>query len=263
MCHSRPTRLSKREEDRKRCMCRWRRNTLVAVSQKKNIGKMWTMFEEDRCVTIAWMVGHFARSCRRKGKGKGKTIASMEDPREDIRENGMVGDTRDSAGRAARSDTSRQNVDGGVSLTSMRKMQTAEEAEDNMNWKSVEKWEVLWIVARKRIPASLTYTVRWKKAPAAWGADASTGQAEFDVMICSLRAVVHDDIIKKLGEQRDGVSKIHGDQRVELSEMREDRRDGFGKKSGGSRRRVRSKVEAKDMPTTGENGRSSECQSKQ
>ena len=50
---ARPTRPSKHEEDRKKCMCRWRWTTFVAASQKLKIGKMWTRFEEGRCITIS------------------------------------------------------------------------------------------------------------------------------------------------------------------------------------------------------------------
>ena len=46
-------RLSKREEDRHICMCRWRWTTWVAANQKRRIGKMWTRFEGDRHVTLA------------------------------------------------------------------------------------------------------------------------------------------------------------------------------------------------------------------
>ena len=60
-----------------------------------------------------------------------KAQSNLEDPREDVQENRKVEDTKDRAGRAARSDTSHQNVDG-ESLTSMRKMQTTENAEDNL-----------------------------------------------------------------------------------------------------------------------------------
>ena len=64
----------------------------------------------------------------------------MEDPREDIRENRKAGVNEDSAGHAARSDTRRQNVDE-ESPASMRKVQTAEVAEDNLAQKKMEKSE--------------------------------------------------------------------------------------------------------------------------
>ena len=69
-------------------------------------------------------------------KGKGKTVKRhgkegnghiWEYPRETSREKREVGDDKDSAGHAARSDTSRQNV-AGKSHASMRKMQTAEKS---------------------------------------------------------------------------------------------------------------------------------------
>ena len=62
----------------------------------------------------------------KRRKSRERTVeAHLEGSREDIQENRKVGDSRDSAGRAARSDTSRENVDG-ESPTSSRKMQTAE-----------------------------------------------------------------------------------------------------------------------------------------
>ena len=99
--------------------------------------------------------------------------------------NRKVGDTGDSSGRAARSDTSHQNVDG-ESLTSMREMQPAEKMEDRLNQKKMETSEEcgssgMWRRSRTiRGLASITHTVRWKKAPAARGA--STGQVKIDVM---------------------------------------------------------------------------------
>ena len=100
------------------------------------------------------IMGHVARDCGRKGYGQGerrrrrqgicqrkkendeghgerKGQSNLEDPREDVQKNRKVGDTKDRARRAARSDTCHQNVDG-ESLSSMRKMQTAENAEDNL-----------------------------------------------------------------------------------------------------------------------------------
>ena len=100
------------------------------------------------------IMGHVARDCGRKGMGKGKggeggkeyaqgrgdTTKDMGKERHSqiwrtqgrmFMKNRKFGDTKDRAGRAARSDTSYQNVDG-KSLTSMRKVQTAENAEDNL-----------------------------------------------------------------------------------------------------------------------------------
>ena len=82
---------------------------------------------------------------------------------------------KNSAGRAAMSDTSHQNVDG-ETPSSTRKMQAAEKAVDNLNQQKMEKSEEcgslgMWRRARtKRRPASITHAVRWKQAPAAGGA---------------------------------------------------------------------------------------------
>ena len=76
---------------------------------------------------------------RRKARER-KVQANLEDPRENIHENRKVGDTNDSAGRPSRWDTSHQTVDG-ESPTSMRHMQTAEKAGDNLNQNQMEKSE--------------------------------------------------------------------------------------------------------------------------
>ena len=73
---------------------------------------------------------------KRRQARENKVQANLDDPKE----NRKVGDPDDSAGRAARSDTRQQHVDG-ESPTSMRKMQTAEKAEDNVNQKKIEKSE--------------------------------------------------------------------------------------------------------------------------
>ena len=57
-----------------------------------------------------------------------------------LRKNRKVGDTKDRAGRAARSDTGHEEVDG-ASLTSTRKRQTADKAVDNLIQKKMEKSE--------------------------------------------------------------------------------------------------------------------------
>ena len=183
---------------------------LVAASHKRKTGKMWTRFEERDNVLQLRMMEHFARDCRRKASAKGKAEteargipkekgkqrmarerqvqANLEDPRKDIQENWKVGDNKESAGRAARSDTRHQKVDG-ESPASMRKMQTAEKAEHNLNQKKMEKSEECrssetWRISRtKTRPASITHSVKWKKAPAAWGAHPSTGQVKIHVMI--------------------------------------------------------------------------------
>ena len=117
----------------------------------------WETVDEVRRGSMCYnnrIMGHVARDCGRNGMGKGKGgeggkeyaqgrgnttkrhgerkgQSNLEDPREDVHENRKVGDIKDRAGRAARSDTSHQNVDG-ESLSPMRKMQTAENAEDNL-----------------------------------------------------------------------------------------------------------------------------------
>ena len=117
-------------------------------------------------------------------KGKGKTVKRhgkegnghiWEYPRKTRREKRKVGDDKDSAGHAARSDTSRQNV-AGKSHASMRKMQ---KPEDNLNQKrsrgSVDRRECGGDQGRRQGLASTTLTERWKKAPASRGADPSSG----------------------------------------------------------------------------------------
>ena len=108
-----------------------------------------------------------------------KVLSNLEDPREDVRESRLVRDTKDIAGRAATSDTSHQNVDG-ESLTSTRKMQTAENTEDNLNQRKTEKSEEcgsseMWRISRTKTgSASITHSVEWKQARAAQGADPSS-----------------------------------------------------------------------------------------
>ena len=74
-----------------------------------------------------------------------------------------------------------------------------------------------------------------------------------DVMNCVTREVFRDEF-----------SKMHGDQRDELSKIREnfvrDNATGSGKFVK-SRRRIRSQTEAKDVQRR-ENGRNDECESK-
>ena len=96
---------------------------------------------------------HFARDCSRKRKGKGERarrrqgICRRKKESEErfrqigsIQENRNVGDTKDSGGRAASSDTRHQEVDE-ESPTSMSEMQTAEKAKNNLNQKKMEKSE--------------------------------------------------------------------------------------------------------------------------
>ena len=92
--------------------------------------------------------------------------ANLEGPGGRIfRRTERFGDTKDSAGRAARSDTSHQNVDG-ESLASVRRMPTAEKAEDNLNQKEMVESEGcgslgMWRRSRtNRGPASITHTHR-------------------------------------------------------------------------------------------------------
>ena len=116
---------------------------------------------------------------RRKARER-KVQANLDDPREDFQENRKVWDTKDSAGRAARSDTSHENVSG-RSTGSMRKMQVTEKAEDNLNQKTMEKPEecgssgMRRSPGTKRGPTSIKHTARWKKALVARGADPSSG----------------------------------------------------------------------------------------
>ena len=65
----------------------------------------------------------------------------MEGSREDIQENRKVGDSRDSAGRAARSDTSRENVDEESPTSSREDADSPKKAEHNLNQKKTEKSE--------------------------------------------------------------------------------------------------------------------------
>ena len=108
-------------------------------------------------------------------KGTGKVQANWADPCGDIQENRKVGHTNNSAGRAARSDTSQQNAEG-KSPMSMRTKQTAEKAEDNRNQNKMEKSEEcgssgMWRRSSRR-----------RRQPAACGADPSTGQVRIGVM---------------------------------------------------------------------------------
>ena len=143
-----------------------------------------------------WDGGHFARNCgmisKCEGnggdggmgyaKGKGKTMkdtakkcsGNFGGPKGHSGELKRLGIPRAVLGRAARSDTSRQSVDG-ESFASMRKMETAEKAEDNLNLKKIEKSEECGSSGTWR-------SSRWTKAPAIPGADPSAGQVKIDVM---------------------------------------------------------------------------------
>ena len=66
-----------------------------------------------------------SRAKGRRSKARERMIqASLEDPREDVRESRKAGDTKDGAGHAAKSDRGRQNVDG-ESLVSMKRIRRA------------------------------------------------------------------------------------------------------------------------------------------
>ena len=66
-----------------------------------------------------------SRAKGRRSKAREKMIqASLEDLREDVRESTKAGDTKDGARHAAKSDRSRQNVDG-ESHESMKRIRRA------------------------------------------------------------------------------------------------------------------------------------------
>ena len=165
--------------------------TSMAAGQNTKIGKMWTRFEEERRVNTSrrsskerqgqrekWRRQQGTRQRQRENGKKAWEEGNghiWEYPRETSREKREVGDDKDSAGHAARSDTSRQNV-AGKSHASMRKMQ---KPEDNLNQKrsrgSVDRRECGGDQGRRQGLASTTHTERWKKAPASRGADPSSG----------------------------------------------------------------------------------------
>ena len=131
---------------------------------------------------------------QRKAQGR-KVQANLEDPREDLRENRKVGDTKESAGHVVELDKSRQTVDGEL-LASRRKMLNADTAEGRQP-ESEEDGEVggEWIVGIvKEIEG------RWETN------ENSARQRDEVTIICE--------------EQRDG-----------LREHRENRDDGFIQKS--------------------------------
>ena len=66
-----------------------------------------------------------SRAKGRRSKARERMIqASLKDLREDVRESRKAGDTKAGAGHAAKSDRSRQNVDG-ESLVSMKRIRRA------------------------------------------------------------------------------------------------------------------------------------------
>ena len=123
------------------------------------------------------MMEHFAREFGRKGKGRGKgaeastryakgRAKTMKGAGRRGSGISRVGDTEGSAARAVQSGTSRQSADG-ESLASRGKMPTAEEVEDNLSQRRMEKSEEceslrMWWNSKNR-----------KKALAALGTDPS------------------------------------------------------------------------------------------
>ena len=101
----------------------------------------------------------------------------MEAPREDIQENTKVGDTKDIAARAARSDTSHQIVDEGDADS--RKSGGQFEAEEDGEWIVGNMEEIKEEEGRD---PRVSHAVRCWKAPAAWGADPSSGLKVIDVL---------------------------------------------------------------------------------
>ena len=100
----------------------------------------------------------------------------MENPREDIQENTKVGDTKDIAGRAARSDTSHQNVD--EEDADSRKSGGQPESEEDGEWIVGNMEEIKEEEGRD---PRVSHAVTWWKAPAAWGADPGSGLKVIDV----------------------------------------------------------------------------------
>ena len=103
-----------------------------------------------------------------------KAQANPEDTKDGFRENRNAGDTKDGVGRAVEWDTSRPSVDG-VSLVSRRKMPTAEDVEDNMSQRRMEKSEECGSLG-------MWWNSRRKKALAACVADPSTRHMNINAM---------------------------------------------------------------------------------
>ena len=125
----------------------------MAASEKRKIGEMWNEVRRGLMCYNFGMMGHLARYCRRNGSARRK--AERQGVRQRRREHDerywkercrqiwriqgrifgrteRLGIPRDGAGRAARSDTSHQNVDG----------EDADKASNNLNQKKMEKSEV-------------------------------------------------------------------------------------------------------------------------
>ena len=114
--------------------------------------------------------------CQRKRENNERFRQIWRIAREDIQENTKVGDTKDIAGRAARSDTSHQNVDEGGADS--RKSGGQPESEENGEWIVGNMEEIKEEEGRD---PRVSHAVRWWKAPAAWGADPSSGLKVIDV----------------------------------------------------------------------------------
>ena len=128
---------------------------------------MWTAFERGSTSSHCGMKGHFARDCGRKTRVKVEAEMDAMDIRlrygQGARKKKGSGKSGDSVRCAVESDTRRQSVDG-ESLASRREMPTAEEVEDNMSQRRLEK-------SRK-----------WTEAPVGRGADPSVGHLKTNAM---------------------------------------------------------------------------------
>ena len=143
--------------------------------------------DEVRRVSLCYnfgMMGHFAGACRKKGKGKGERRRQGIQQRKKgkrqkagerevqangrgpmggyFQKNSRVGDTKDGAGRAARSDTGHEKADV-ASLASTKKRQAAEKAGDNQIQKKQEKSEEcrssgMWRRSRRKRGARVSQT---------------------------------------------------------------------------------------------------------
>ena len=141
------------------------------------------------------------------------------------------GDTRDSVESAVESVASRQSVDGG-SLVSEKKTPTAEEVEDNLSQRRMEKWEKcgsmgMWCEKKEEGPSRPGCRSKY------W---ADEDQRVEPHAIGDGRV---DRFSKTREDRRDGISKIRQHRREVFSQIRQDREDGFVQSS-------------KDVQTSGE-----------
>ena len=184
------------------------------------------------------MMGHFARDCRRKGKGKG---------------NGGNGGKGNTVKGTAKEGTCKFGGEGweipgtvldlqqdrthvvrmsmGSRVRRWGRCRQPKKAEDCLNKIEIARseecgssgtWRRSW---RKRRRASITHTHTHREV------EESTRRpgcrSKFWVSEdrryeqCVIREVVRDEFSNTCGEQRDGCSKIHGDQRDELRKLRE------------------------------------------